>query len=79
MTKYKCEACGMKRSNLPNSLCQKCQAGGYFYRWGTLMRDKRVGRTEKSKRENLKKLIKGKDIWGGIEEGYVQKHGGLEY
>jgi len=60
---YKCDACGKKTSKKPDTLCLKCQARGYFYRWGTVMRDKRVGRTKSSRSDNLKKLMKGKGIW----------------
>lgn len=76
---YKCEACGKRTSKTPNTLCLKCQAKGYYYRWGTLMRDKRVGKTANSREKNLKKLIKGKDIWSEIEGSYSKKKGALEF
>ena len=79
MAKYKCEACGKKTSDLPNTLCLSCQSKGYFYRWGTVMRDKRVGKTASARKKNLKKLIKGQGVFGNIETSHIIKHGGLNY
>jgi predicted ATP-dependent serine protease len=79
MKAYACEACGKNASKYPGTICEKCQAKGYFYRWGTLMRDKRVGKTKAAAEKNLQKIRAGRSVWGGIEEGYINKHGALEF